>query len=122
MDMINADSISQFNTARNYKEVFKALKQTRKIFVPKRKCPGFSEFGIAAYDDNIALLTIDRSPLEGFDMDYIIFDSYDAQKFFNDKLSLFVKKYKLKGITLKVAENKYFRFGIDSENKLTIPN
>jgi len=121
MDTINAEAVNRFRTAKTYKEALAAIKYTKKVFVPKRKCPGYSEFGIAAYDDNIALLTLDRTPIKGFDMDYIIFDAYDSQQFFNTKLQTLAAKYKLTGIALKVTDNKYFRFDIDNNNSLSIP-
>jgi hypothetical protein len=122
MDLVNAALLNRFNTAKTYKEIFKAIKQTKKVFVPKRKLPGVNDYGIAAYADNIALLTIDRNPLEGFDMDYIIFDAYDANQFFDFKFEKFVKKYKLKGIDLKVSDKRYIRLSIDDDYKLAIPN
>jgi hypothetical protein len=121
MDLINAAILNRFNSAKTYKEILNAIKLTRKVFVPKRKLPGVNDFGIAAYADKIALITIDRNPLEGFDMDYIIFDAFDANQFFNEKLEIFTKKYKLKGIDLKVSESRLIRFNIDNKFKLSIP-
>lgn len=122
MDTVNIAALNRFRTAKTYKDLFNAINKTKKVFVPKRKCPGSYDYGIAAYEDNVALITIDRNPLEGFDMDYIIFDAYDSHQFFNVKLSALAKKYKLKGIDLKVEDKRFIRLNIDSEYKLVIPN